>query len=779
MPKVASAKSSGSGSGSGSGTGSASGLKRNQACHTCRKRKLKCDAKKPCATCIRSYQYAKTHPQPGVVPPETIDCTYDEVPGLPEIPRDRYEQLEDRIRELEGLLRGQSSGIQQPIAMNDVSRVLSVIMSSPPETSGTMAPPPFTSLSNTTMVDNGLDLLSALASGTMPSGMTTYPSSSPGMSPLFPPTPSGGQSQHSSSGLSPPSASPPGAGSDGPGRSPSASAPSPRNNVDPFMVGFGSGAGCWEERPPAQPTPAPARDQGAKSTPNSVDLMDAALGTPYYPDNQQNLVYTGWPEDLPAPELLKHLVESFFAFHPHANRLFHQPTFMNDLCLPPTHPSFPTTSVLHALCAVGSQYTAVISQTEPPGGGVMPPSEAFQNKWKQPDHTDSFAETHIKLSRRHTEQDTLHGRRMIDNMQSMLLCVFWYWSNGKWVEVFLVTSQITRSCGPLGLSMNLDFTPISTAAVGLSLIPEPRDAIEEETRRNIFWLSYMLDRLSQSGNLWPHALHEEDCTQVFPVNALNFTLGESYPPAKERESLLQDDIILRHSPDTCDSFNLYLKGVTLVGRVKDFNIHFRREKFKAAGSHQYSSMWRRVWEAECPISEDYDYKNDPRCTGAFIELHQATLEFRHTFPPHLRDPFALGSIDSYLYAACLLPHLANINLHDPHAHLENRTCQSAANLLRSARAILELLYSAQSTSFDLSLLDPICNLAWFVAGKTLLRFWQVALQVDAQEQVQTFKTEVEFIASALGQIGQRIFLAKGYCLLLSSIANKMCGASLY
>ena len=76
-----------------------------------------------------------------------------------------------------------------------------------------------------------------------------------------------------------------------------------------------------------------------------------------------------------------------------------------------------------------------------------------------------------------------------------------------------------------------------------------------------------------------------------------------------------------------------------------------------AGSHQYSNMWRHVWEAECPIQEDYDYKNDPRCTGAFIELHQSTIEFRGSFPHHLRDPFALGTIDSYLYAACLIPYM--------------------------------------------------------------------------------------------------------------------------
>lgn len=109
---------------------------------------------------------------------------------------------------------------------------------------------------------------------------------------------------------------------------------------------------------------------------------------------------------------------------------------MSNLCYPPTHPKFPSPAVLHALCAVGSQYTAVISQTEMLGGGLMPAStpihkacnvnhsriasaEAFQNKWKGPDHADSFAEAHIKMSRRVSELDTLRGHRMIENLQGI------------------------------------------------------------------------------------------------------------------------------------------------------------------------------------------------------------------------------------------------------------------------------------------------------------------------------------------------------------------------
>lgn len=57
-------------------------------------------------------------------------------------------------------------------------------------------------------------------------------------------------------------------------------------------------------------------------------------------------------------------VEVFFVFHPHANRLFHAPSFMSTLSLPPSHPKFPATPVLHAICAIGSLYTAAV--TSPP-----------------------------------------------------------------------------------------------------------------------------------------------------------------------------------------------------------------------------------------------------------------------------------------------------------------------------------------------------------------------------------------------------------------------------
>ncbi len=74
-------------------------------------------------------------------------------------------------------------------------------------------------------------------------------------------------------------------------------------------------------------------------------------------------------------------------------------------------------------------------------------------------------------------------------------------------------------------------------------------------------------------------------------------------------------------------------------------------------------------------------------------------------------------------------------LHDPHAEVRKSGCISALKILTSARAILDLIYSVWSTSFDITLLDSFCSVRLFVsvsrsmlimpsfAGSSLGAFW--------------------------------------------------------
>ena len=48
-------------------------------------------------------------------------------------------------------------------------------------------------------------------------------------------------------------------------------------------------------------------------------------------------------------------------------------------------------------------------------------------------------------------------------------------------------------------------------------------------------------------------------------------------------------------------------------------------------------------------------------------------------------------------------------LHDPHADIRLSGCISTLKIFAAARAILDLIYSVWSTSFDITLLDSFCS----------------------------------------------------------------------
>ncbi|KAI0778484.1 hypothetical protein BD413DRAFT_109535 [Trametes elegans] len=109
------------------------------ACHQCRRRKLKCDAKRPCSTCIRSHSYAAAHAPPGSDLPSHPECTFDDASEsepssageLQDVdPKNRFEQLENRINELESLLQEKEGGIprSRSASMTGFERSTSFIM---------------------------------------------------------------------------------------------------------------------------------------------------------------------------------------------------------------------------------------------------------------------------------------------------------------------------------------------------------------------------------------------------------------------------------------------------------------------------------------------------------------------------------------------------------------------------------------------------------------------------------------------------------------------------
>ena len=80
---------------------------------------------------------------------------------------------------------------------------------------------------------------------------------------------------------------------------------------------------------------------------------------------------------------------------------------------------------------------------------------------------------------------------------------------------------------PLGLNVCPPFHSISKVLRGASILPPARTVIEDEMRRNVFWLAYATDRTSSFASGWAYSMDDEDVAQLLPVRGDQFHKGVS------------------------------------------------------------------------------------------------------------------------------------------------------------------------------------------------------------------------------------------------------------
>ncbi|KAL5535512.1 hypothetical protein ACEPAF_3606 [Sanghuangporus sanghuang] len=634
----------------------------------------KCDARRPCSTCVRSHKNTVSHAPPGVEVP-LLECTFDEPTenGVQQhaAPKNKYERLENRISELEALLRQKDEDSMSPPGSSS---------SGVPSSSGR---PTYNNLPNISTV------------ATLNQGLP-YAQSQP-FSPIIP--------AHISPVNTPP-------------------------------LNFSSGSA----------------GESKSATNHTTQIL-----------------WPNWPHDLPSFDLLQHLVEVFLAFQPHAGRLFHGPTFLASLSLPATHANFPHIAILHAISAVGSLYTPAIPPAPLPNFAETPADDLFQSAYKRRKALpDSFGEVHAKFAMAAIEESTSLGERLFECQQATTILTWFYHAHAKWADMFLTTGRAMRYLIPLGLNMCPPFHSISKSLRAPSIIAPARTVIEDEMRRNTFWLTYATERLYSSGNGWAMSLDDEDISQLLPVRGEEFDQGILVPP-KGRQWAHSPNMLLNHPPEQTDSFVLYIKSSILMSRVKNFNLRFRSKHF--AGDPDMIPPAGSSNEEQSATAQYID----PRDTPGFIKIDHLVSAFIPSFPKGLRSATRDGVVDIHLLLALLAPNVAKILLHEPHVDLQRRGCISAQRILEAARAILDQLYAIWSTSFDLTLLENFCCFAFFMAGRVLTRFMRQAKESGNQIQGQAVRTELEYIRIALVKIGMRLPLAYRYAKMLDDIIFQTVG----
>ncbi|KAF8481091.1 hypothetical protein DFH94DRAFT_441748 [Russula ochroleuca] len=606
-------------------------LRRNQACLTCRKRKLRCDAARPhCATCVKQWHtQISVPPPPGYAHPTEPQCSYDPVEGLPLAadadPLEKIRELEEQVAALTRKLRSQR-GSMSP------SRSQSPNHLRPPS--------------------------SHLINRSPSSGTIT-------LSPEFEP-----------SGVATPT--------------PWVETPLDRNAVPPSKTATQMGS-------PGMVSPQPV----------------------HHSDPLSSLIHSGWNTDLPEPAVLDHYIDVFFKCDPCGSRVFHRPDFLTSMRLPPKSPGFPHCAILHAICALASRWVSKNIITLPDGT-----------------RRDRFAEFHASKTRSYIDRTMASGEDIFAVMQACVLLSWYFYSEGRWVEIWVFAGFQTRTAIPLRLNYPGTYARHSVGSPGAYLAP-PKDPLDLELRRRTWWMAVLFDRIVSVGG-WVHGIDERDIGTELPLRSQDFETNQRI--ADNPQSLFTPDVFTTHPKDYTDSFLLLIKAMMLFGRVTDFSV-------------------RTNLRASAPLSRI----QNPFITHGFEELDRlVSTEFIASLPPRFRNGlsevesmYGGGGLDTDLYLVHLVPHAATITLHNPYIDFSDRQSVSTMRCIDASRAILAQHYTLASSSFDITRLHPFVTICWYLAAVVQIQLCKYFIETGDTDREYGVWGVINVLRFAMTDYGKR------------------------
>lgn len=377
---------------------------------------------------------------------------------------------------------------------------------------------------------------------------------------------------------------------------------------------------------------------------------------------------------------------------------------------------------------------------------------------------DSFAEQQIKYAKEEMEFTLDIGQSTFQCVQVCTMLTWFYWCQGRWSEAFMSAGQSLRICIPCGLNVCPPFHTIAESFRPPSIIPPAKTVVEDEMRRNTFWIAYAMERQMGSGNGWALSLDDQDICQLLPLRGDQYEQGILVYPS-ERQWSHDRDVIANHREGQLDSFIMYIKVTILLSKVKTFNLRFKWKHYTGDAS------------VISPTNSPSDNPNviDIKEAPAFRELEETVAKLKASWPIHLKNPIDGHAVDPYLYVACMIPHLCSILLNEPHARPSNVSCLHADKMLKGARAIVEMIYRIDATSYDVSLLGLHAIMCWFMAARVLVRFLKAAIDAESEPQMNALQDEIAYVRSMIDKGTRRLPLADRYKRMLEEFLLSTCG----
>jgi hypothetical protein len=117
------------------------------------------------------------------------------------------------------------------------------------------------------------------------------------------------------------------------------------------------------------------------------------------------------------------------------------------------------------------------------------------------------------------------GESIFSVMQACVLLSWYFYQEGRWVEVWIFAGFQTRVAIPLQLNFSGTFCAHNTAGSPAYLGP-PKSLQDLELRRRTWWMTILFDRIVSVGG-WIHGIDEKDIATELPLRVDDFELDVS------------------------------------------------------------------------------------------------------------------------------------------------------------------------------------------------------------------------------------------------------------
>ncbi|EAU34762.1 conserved hypothetical protein [Aspergillus terreus NIH2624] len=313
---------------------------------------------------------------------------------------------------------------------------------------------------------------------------------------------------------------------------------------------------------------------------------------------------------------------------------------------------------------------------------------------------------------------------------------------------------ITRSVVQLGLAVESKsslITPVYPSIYTLRAVtlPEPESWVEEEGRRRLFWMVYLLDRYSTIATAFDFALDDKDIDRRLPCKEEFFTKNQPVETRWFHHSSDQADYLNR--AENVGSFGLYVEILGVLSRIHlflkrpvDIGVLSDVEEWQAT----YRKLDAELTSWEFGLPTDYAYENSSRLFNG--SKHSKSLHCDWVMLHATYQTAVIRLHSSAAYPTTRSP------IFTPSYSASQRCLLAVDNILSITRFVVD--------NHMLDKLGPPFAFTLWVSARLLL--------VHGSTIAHTVSPDIVFFVDTLAQMGRHWKVAERYSTILQRVLDE-------